>query len=214
MAIMENGDVTRAELSAFGTTQPAIPPQFNFMLADRPVLNDEDSAQYDTLLSAIVQQVKPTNVIEVMWVKDITDLIWEAKRLRRWRSQILHQAQVEAVAALIAPAIKQENSKTDGLQYNPESRAAHLAFGWLSGDQSLTTNIEQMLQARGLTVADVSAKAFQLKLTDIERIDRMGASVEQRRDTLLHKIERKRASFSLALRAAAVDVTDVEPSVR
>jgi hypothetical protein len=213
MAISENAEVACAELSTYGTIQPAIPPQFNFLLADRPVLNDEDPTQYDTLLCAMVQHVKPINVIEVMWVKDIVDLNWEAKRLRRCRNQILYQARLEAVAALIVPAIKYENSKTDAVPCSPESRAAHLAFGWLSGDRGLTTNIEQMLQARGLTVADVSAKAFQLKLQDIERIDRMAASVEQRRDTLLREIERRRASFSLALRAAAVDVTDVEPSV-
>jgi hypothetical protein len=58
----------------------------------------------------------------------------------------------------------------------------------------------------------VMAHAFQLKLPEIERIDRMVFSVDQRRDTLFREIERKRGSIGERLRAAAADVTDVEPS--
>lgn len=208
----DKADVRHTNSSTSGEILPQIPKHLDFLFADRPLLPGEDPEQYDALLRSVVQQVMPTDVIEAIWVKDIIDLIWEAKRLRRWRDQILNQARLEAITTLIMPVIVSKNPNPFTKMSELEGEATALALGWLEGSQSQTTSLEQKLQGRGLTGADVMAQAFQRQLPDIERIDRMVTSADQRRDTLLREIERKRASLGQLLRAAAADVIDVEPS--
>jgi hypothetical protein len=49
-------------------------------------------------------------------------------------------------------------------------------------------------------------------LPEIERIDRMAAAADMRRDRLLREIERKRAALGQQLRAASDEVLDLEPT--
>ncbi|MCJ2136634.1 hypothetical protein MKK69_21730 [Methylobacterium sp. J-026] len=85
-----------------------------------------------------------------------------------------------------------------------------LAAGWITGSTIEKEKVDQLLQERGLTAADVTAHGFLLNLPSIERIDRMAASADQRRDTLLREIERKRASFAQQVRTATADILEVE----
>lgn len=197
-----------------GEILPPIPQHLEFLFADRPLLPGEDPEQYEALQRTFFKQVMPKDVIEAIWVKDIIELIWQAKRLRRWRDQILNHARLEAVTALIMPFLVKDNPNQFAIMSDLEGDAKALALGWLDGSENQTSSLEQKLQARGLTVTDVMARAFQLQLPDIERIDRMVAGADQRRDTLLREIERKRAGLGQLLRVAAADVIDVESSTR
>ncbi|MGH1587907.1 HNH endonuclease [Methylobacterium phyllosphaerae] len=198
----------RQDTSSSGDVRPAIPAHLDFLFDDRPLLPGECAEQYDALRDSIVQQVKPTDVIEAIWVKDTIDLIWEAKRLRRWRGQILVQARLKAAADLIRPAFDYANPvQIEGVT-GPSVDA--LAAGWTSGKKSSQDQVDKYLQERDLTTEDVTAHAFLLNLPAIERIDRLASLADQRRDSLLREIERKRASFAQQLHIAAADVLDVE----
>jgi hypothetical protein len=187
---------------------PSIPAHLDFLFHDRPLLPGESAEQYDALQDSIVRQVKPNDVIEAMWVKDIADLVWEAKRLRRWRGQILVQGRLKAAAELIRPAFENENPEhLDGIT---KSFVDILAAGWVSGKESLKQQAEKYLQEFSLTTEDVTAHAFLLNLAAIERIDRLVSLADQRRDVLLREIERKRATMAQRLRAAAADILDLE----
>ncbi|WP_336489397.1 HNH endonuclease [Methylobacterium nigriterrae] len=207
-------DRSRQAFNGAGEILPAIPRHLDFLFDERPLLPDEDPGPYDTLLSTFVQQVRPADVIEAIWVKDIVDLIWETKRLRRWRRQILGQARLEAATKLALPVIEAQNRNTFRADFEHRREAEALALGWLEHDNAEAARMEQLLRARGLTAADVDAQAFQVKLPDLERIERMIASADHRRDALLREIERKRASLSQHVRAAAADVIDAESPPR
>ncbi|MHB2205455.1 hypothetical protein [Methylobacterium sp. CM6257] len=56
------------------------------------------------------------------------------------------------------------------------------------------------------------AQGFLLSLPAGERIDRLASLADQRRDTLLREIERKRASFAQRVRTAAAEILDVDHS--
>jgi hypothetical protein len=58
-----------------------------------PLLAGEDAAGYDELLARISSAVKPSDVIEEIWVRDIVDLTWEIFRWRRLKTGILAMAQ-------------------------------------------------------------------------------------------------------------------------
>ncbi len=197
--------------AASGEIRPALPRHLDFLFEERPLLPGEDSRQYDTLLRTVVTQVKPADVIEAIWVKDIVDLIWEAKRLRGWRVQLLTQARFEAATTLVMPILEAQNQNAFTPDFEHRREAEALALGWLNGGADDANALLDLLRARGLTVTDVTAQAFRLKLAEIERIERMIASADHRRDALLREVERKRAGLGRHLRAAAADVIDVEP---
>ncbi|GJE14943.1 HNH endonuclease [Methylobacterium longum] len=194
--------------TASGEIMPAIPAHLAFLFEDRPLLPGENGDQYDALLQSIIQHVEPSDVIEALWVKEIVGHIWEGKRLRRWRGQILVQAQLKAVEELIKPSLQPSNS-LDLSTFGAPS-ANYLATGWMSGIEIEKEKVNEILQKRSLTIEDVMAHGFLLNLPAIERIDRQSMLVDQRRDTLLREIERKHAIFAQRVRSATADVIDVE----
>jgi hypothetical protein len=54
--------------------QPSIPAKIRDLLGKPPLLANEDSNQYDGLIAELARGVKPSEVIEWLWVKDIADL--------------------------------------------------------------------------------------------------------------------------------------------
>jgi hypothetical protein len=53
------------------------------------VFDGEDSAGYDDLLARVSGAIKPADIIEEIWIRDIVALTWEALRLRRARAALL-----------------------------------------------------------------------------------------------------------------------------
>ena len=196
------------------TVLPAIPHHLGFLFDERPLLPGENPTQYEALLRELVRKTKPKDVVDAIFVKDILDLIWEAQRLRRWRRQILHQARFDAAKSLITPLIEYKNRgrvTMDGPHLD-EHEVTQLVLGWLQGHPTYVSAFEKILQSRDLMPGDVTAAAFEEVLDKIERIDRMAAAADTRRDGLLREIERKQASLSQQLRAASEEVLDLEPA--
>ncbi|MGE7415074.1 HNH endonuclease signature motif containing protein [Methylobacterium tarhaniae] len=206
-------DTYRTDAGPTGRSLPALPRQLDFLFEDRLLFEGEDPQQYDVLLRELVQELGPRSALEAIWIKDVVDLIWEAKRFRGWKQQILSQARLEAIKSLLFPVIVANDQEPRLiLGANPEAEAAALALGWIQGDKKAAASCEKLLRARGLTATDITAAAFHQALPEIERIDRMAAAADARRDTLLREIERKRASLGQPLQAAADDILDVEPA--
>jgi hypothetical protein len=51
-----------------------------------PLIEGEDAAAYDELLVRISAAVKPADILEDIWVREIVDLVWSAFRLRRFKT--------------------------------------------------------------------------------------------------------------------------------
>jgi len=54
-----------------------------------PLLEGEDAAAYDELLVRISGAVKPTDIFEEIWIREIVDLVWGAFRLRRLKANLM-----------------------------------------------------------------------------------------------------------------------------
>jgi hypothetical protein len=70
--------------------------------------------------------------------------------------------------------------------------------------------VDAALAATGLTRDRVMAETLARKLDEVERIDRMVAGAEARRNIALREIDRHRATLGAALRQAADEVLDAE----
>src|SRR5262245_32620171 len=54
-----------------------------------PILPGEDKSAYEALIRRVTADVKPADIIEKMWVRDIVDLTWEILRWRRIKKTLV-----------------------------------------------------------------------------------------------------------------------------
>src|SRR5215813_13972974 len=87
---------------------PTSPPERAGRLAlsgPPPLLEGEDTAAYDELLVRISGAVKPADILEEIWVRDIVDLVWEAFRLRRLKANLTTAVAHEGVERILTPLL-------------------------------------------------------------------------------------------------------------
>jgi hypothetical protein len=150
---------------------------------------------YDELLTGISSTVKPADILEDIWVRDIVDLVWEGFRLRRLKVNLMtataHKGLKEALTPLVG-----------------WSEADDLAKAWALRKPIALKRVDKILASAGMTMDAVMAQTLSLKLDDVERIERMIAMAEARRHVILHEIEWHREMLSQALRRAVQQVED------
>jgi len=162
-----------------------------------PLLPGEDPAAYDDLLARVSRAIKPADIIEEVWVRDVVNLTWEVQRLRQLKVKLL------AVNVHIGLEHILERM-TDFL------KAQDLGKGWLKRNSYKIKKVEDLLTSAELNMEDVMAQTLAVELDDIERIDRMTMNLEARRNSALREIDRHRASVAQALRRAVNDIEDVQ----
>jgi hypothetical protein len=179
-----------------------LPRDLGSLFAQRPLIAGESEDEYDELLSRVTSAVAPADVIEAMWVKDIVDLMWESQRLRRLKASLLMVARKKAI---------------DHLSELAEGRMGGMPTGFFSGFGSgepkkfvqSMEEAERKLMKNGLDMNSIMAQALSDRLGDVERIDRMIASADARRNKVLAEIDRRREALARRLRAVSTDVTDL-----
>jgi hypothetical protein len=75
-----------------------------------------------------------------------------------------------------------------------------LAANWASREPDVVAKVDTVLAAGGVTRDEVMAKTLAWKLDEFERIDRMIAGCEARRNVALREIDGHRATLAAALR--------------
>jgi len=160
------------------------------LLGPPPLFEAEDTAAYDELLVRISGTVKPADIFEEIWVRDIVDLVWEAFRLRRLKANLMTAVAHKGLREILEPSIGWTDARNLA-----EARAAR--------ERSAIKQADELLASAGLTMDAVMAQSLSLKLNDIERIDRMIAAAEMRRNAILREIDRHRTTWGQELRRAA-----------
>jgi hypothetical protein len=77
----------------------AIPGDIREVWGDPPLLRNENLETYEKLAGQISQAVGPIDVIEWLWVKDILDLSWEIRRLRRFKTMLIELERADSEEA-------------------------------------------------------------------------------------------------------------------
>ena len=134
--------------------------------------------------------MKPADIFEELWVRDIVDSVWEAFRLRRRQASLMTATAYEGLQKILEPLLGYSLNQGD------------LARAWASGDKAAIKQVDELLASAGLTMDAVMAQTLCIYLDEFERIDRMIASAQARRDAILHEIELHRARWGQALRRA------------
>ena len=176
-----------------------VPRDLGRLFTDRPLISGESEFDYDLLLSKVTAAVAPSDAIEDMWVRDITDLAWDVERGKRLKASRLMAARKKALDRLIA--------ETHGphVQSAEPLRAAY-TNAWLQGEPVAVEVFNLFLAERGLNLNSLMAMALSECLSDIERYDRMITTAEARRNRILLDIERRREAAARRQRLQAEEV--------
>lgn len=165
------------------------------------VIDGEDAIEYEETFAGILELVKPADIFEQIWVREVVDLIWEAQRLRRFRVNLIRTATRQALQNRLRPIIYSDRQPGSDSKDYPNEQV--LAAGWAAGERKATDRVEKLLGSVGMSVPAVAAQAMAGLMAEIERTDRMIAMLEQRRIGALREMEGRRARLAQALRRAA-----------
>jgi hypothetical protein len=171
-------------------------------IAPSHLLPGEQEAEYATLIARIVAVAQPRDAIEDLLTRDVIDLTWEVFRLRRVKAGILKASIHTGVERVL-----------NGLGYGRDQKydyTQRLGQSWAAGDKKSRKEVMAALSAAGLTIDEVTAKTVESKLDSFERLDRMLASAEARRNNALREIDRHREALGGAVRQAIDEVQDAE----
>ena len=181
-------------------TTPASLPEKSGRLAlfgSAPLIEGEDPAAYDELLARISGAVTPADILEEIWVRDVVDLVWEALRLRRLKAKLMIAAAYRGLERVLNPLV--DWTVRD-----------NLVEGWVAREPNAVEQVDKVLASAGLAMDAVMAETLSFKIDDIERIDRMIAAAEGRRNAILREVDRHRATWGQDLRQAAQQIEEAE----
>src|SRR5205823_243972 len=136
----------------------------------------EDGAAYEALLQRISGTLRPADIFEEIWTRDVVDLVWEVFRLRRLKAALLRE---DAFKGMVEVLQRRHTLVPDHYE---------VAKRWACGDRAATVMLEEMFATAGVTMDAVHAKTLALRIDEIERIDRMTMVAEGRRDSILREI--------------------------
>ncbi len=169
---------------------PVLPEDIRTLLGKRPIVTGEEPERYDDLLARIGNAIKPKNAIEWLWVKDVTDFTWEIQRYRRFKTALLDTIRNKVLVDTLAPIC----SNLAPSNWRPHDYARELARAWATSDPEARGTVDELFRENAIDIDMIMANALVLKIEDFERIERLIANAEARRDRLLRDIEARRAS--------------------
>jgi len=172
--------------------QSAAEPVRLICFGPAPLFDGEDSAGYDDLLARVSGAIKPADIIEEIWIRDIVGLTWEALRWRRARAALLSASRHVGIQHLLEPLC--------GL-----GEAIDLSEQWARRDDEAVAAVDRTLATAGLPLDAVMAQTLAAQIDLVERIERMIVSAEMRRNATLREIERHRSALAARLREATRD---------
>jgi hypothetical protein len=184
-----------------------------------PLLAGEDAAAYGDLLARVSGNLKPSDIFEEIWVREIADLISESLRWRRHLAGFLATAIPKVLERILKPIVQnQPEPVPSGTSWSSKLKAAQaslnagstLATDWAARDPAAIERVNGLLASAGLTMDNVIAQTTASELDKIERFNRLIASAEGRCNALLREIEHHRAPFAQRLRAEIHKIENAE----
>jgi hypothetical protein len=110
---------------------------------------------YDALFARVQASVQPKDIFEEIWVRDVVDLVWWARRLRRLMDSLLVATTQDAITAVIRPIIG-------------DVGALKLAHGWAWREPESVEKLQSYLRQAELSMDVVMAQALQSKYPPAE----------------------------------------------
>ena len=189
-----------------------VPAEIRDMLGNPPLLATEDPNHYEALLTELAREVRPSDFIEWLWVKDIADLTWDIFRYRRIKASYVDGRFRSALVQQLNGALQRAHPDKSALSFDLDrilDKANKLANDFIANANTKEKR-DKWLKAHGVNAESITATSFDAAVDKLEAIERMLASVEYRRNNALHEIERRRNALGRALRQTSDQIIEGE----
>jgi hypothetical protein len=163
-----------------------------------PLIKGEDVVGYDELLARVSSGVKSADILEEIWVRDYVDLTWEIFRLRRLKAALLTATAYEGLQRVLQPLL------------DDDDEIDQLVRDWARQEPNAIEQVNSLLASAHLTIDAVLGQALAQNIETFERIDRMIANAETRRNSVLREIDCRRATLAYGLRQAIAQLEGSE----
>jgi len=178
---------------------PATNPLPSFTQVMPPsVLRWEEQGDFDALPARISATLRPADMMEEMWTREVADLVWQIFRLRRMKDTLLDEASYRGLAEVLRPRMSSV-PRLEGVEPDKDwaSRClSTLVQRWAANPHAVAGTVQAALAKAGLRLDAVEAKTFELLIDQMERFDRMTMMIERRRNAIVREIGRYRTEFS------------------
>lgn len=152
-----------------------------------PVIAGEDPAEYNELLIHVSTAVKAADIIDDAFVRDITDHLWETRRLRRLRADLMNGLVIQALS-----------KELDIILGAGAEDAAELLRNWKARNPRAIERVNQLVPAATLNA--IVARTLSQHLHAFEPVDRLIASAANLRNAALREMDRHQAALAERLR--------------
>ena len=144
--------------------------------------------------AAIEREMDPKSIFDKIRVQDLTNKVWEARRLKRGQAALIETALVQSLAMLFAP------------HYGENLEAAlETAGNYYSGDPEKVRRAEKLLVQLGINAEQIEANAMHVRSLGLQMLDRMIMGRETLRNGIIRKHERRKREAEKAKRRTAIN---------
>jgi hypothetical protein len=171
-----------------------IPEEILSLFGEPPLLLREDDGAYYTMMEHFAKIVGPTDTIDWFWIKDLTDIMWEIRRMRRLKAVF-----IETRRDFAHKAAKRCD---DAFQY---------AMWQAAGSKVYDDDDPEEPEVVPVPVPDSekdTAGLIMNAMEETQRVDRLIASLEMRFNRTLREIDRRRAGLARRLREGSKAMVD------
>jgi hypothetical protein len=178
-----------------GTNQPQhlYPAGIAFLIEERPLLWYEKPEEYDCLRSEIFAELSPEGTLECLFVKNLTDYVWELRRMKRLKQTAINFAMPVAAGKLLAPGITFHEDRRRG---KLERQAQDVAYGTGEEVAGGEASLEDEMEEARVTNEMIHYQAFNDVTAPLDRITRECERLEGRLHKFLQDFEGRRATLS------------------
>src|SRR5262245_2787191 len=152
-----------------------------------PLITGESADAYEQMLRRVIEALEPADMVEHIYIRDVVDLSFDVLRLRRLEAGLMAAGRFDAMRQLYVSRW--------GADYDREVTTKR-------DPRDPLKKVDAELAAANLTAGDVASYTLAGRIDEFERIRRMTAAAETRRESALCRLDRHRASLASRLRSA------------
>jgi hypothetical protein len=182
---METDDADKPE---FKEAKERFPEALTGLIAEPPLLEGEDPAQFWSLFDAMVADQKPQTITDWISAMDMVIKCWEELRLKRSSAALVNSGVLKAIAYFFE-AIKPKNGDLKLRSLPPSD----FALRYFSKRPNERAEVMALLAGHGITMVHLQAKAAEFNKEPLLMFERMIASRENGRRQLRKEATQRQA---------------------
>ena len=194
---MKNPPLTGSQKSS---PTPSLRDKIDSVLGSPTMLAGDNEEQFSRLESAIIAHLKPQDVFEEIWTREIVELLFDIMRLRRWKVRLLEVNERNALDQYI------------WRNYSRPLGTDPLLSQWMKREPEAQKKIFDFISPVDRSYEHVEANTVIHNIDVLSSLDSMLLAIEKRKDGVIKELEfyRDRKAKRGAIEGAFKTVMGVE----